>query len=270
MRILFFGDIVGKIGRQAVKKALPLLKEKYQLDLVLANVENLAHGKGITSKTLKEMKEAGLDAFTSGNHIWKKEEVESAILEAEVKLATPANDIRTTGQGGYIELLVGSKKLLVVNLLGRGFMDQQDADAASGLACPFKTIDEILSSRLDFSGPVLVDLHAEATSEKVAMGWYLDGRVAAVLGTHTHVPTADYKILPQGTAYVTDVGMVGPVDSVLGVEKELIIEKFLTDGPIVFKIPESGQVEINAVYLEIDDQTDRVKKFEKINQTVEI
>jgi len=262
--VLFLGDIVGKIGRAAVKQSLASLKKKYQPDIVLANVENLAHGKGITAKTLTEMKGAGIDGFTSGNHVWKKEEIGPAVLASGVKLATPANDPRTPEKGGFIELAVGSKKLLVVNLLGRVYMSEED------LRCPFKEIDSILSGRMDFSGPVIVDLHAEATSEKVAMGWYLDGRVAGVLGTHTHIPTADCKILPRGTAYVTDVGMVGPVDSVLGVKKELIIEKFLTDGPIVFKMPETGAVEINAVFLEIDEATNLATRFEKVQQTVEI
>lgn len=271
MKILFLGDIVGKIGREAVKIILPELKAKYDPDVIIANVENLAHGKGITSKTLQEMSAVGIDAFTSGNHVWKKEDVEQAVEASGVKLATPLNDPRTTEKLGLIELAVGSKKLLVVNLLGRVFINETDpALAEIELRCPFKEIEKVLSGRLDFSGPVVVDLHAEATSEKVAMGWYLDGRVAAVLGTHTHIPTADYKILPLGTAYVTDVGMVGPVDSVLGVKKEIIIEKFLTESQIVFKIPEAGAVEVNGVFLEIDEKTNLAKKFEKINQIVEV
>jgi len=264
MKILFFGDVVGKIGRQAIVKILPELKKKYQPDVILANAENLAHGKGITAKTLFEMKAAGIDAFTSGNHVWKKADVTEASVESDVLLATPLNDPRTDQLHGLVKVPVNSQNLLIVNLLGRVFMNELD------LACPFTTIDQVLLGRPDTAGPVLVDIHAEATSEKMALGWYMDGRVGAVLGTHTHIPTADYKILPKGTAYVTDVGMVGPVNSVLGVTKELVIEKFLTDGPIVFKIPETGEVEINAIYLELDDQTNLATGLEKVRQYVTI
>jgi len=262
MKVLFFGDIVGKAGRRAMAEILPQLKEKYQPDAILANVENLAHGKGVTTKTLNEMNELDIDCFTSGNHIWKKEGVDIAIKESGSLLITPANDPRTPKERGYCELKIGLNKLFVINLLGRVYIDEED------LRCPFREIDEILKDRKLADGPIIVDLHAEATSEKIALGWYLDGRVSALLGTHTHIPTADYKILPQGTAYVTDVGMIGPVDSVLGVEKETIIKKFLTDSPIVFKIPEKGEIEVNAIYLEIEDKSGLVSNIEKVYQTV--
>lgn len=264
MKILFFGDIVGKIGRKAIKQALPWLKEKYQPDVIIANVENLAHGKGVTAKTLTEMKDLGFDCLTSGNHVWKKEDVLAAAQASGATLITPANDPRTPQGKGFLRLIVGSKPLIVVNLLGRVFIDEKD------LRSPFAEIDQLLDNYSDQSPIVLVDIHAEATSEKMALGWYLDGRVAGVLGTHTHIPTTDYKILPKGTAYVTDVGMVGPINSVLGVKKELIIEKFLTDGPIVFDIPEEGEVEINGVYLEIDDQINLAVKIEKISQIITV
>ena len=270
MKLLFFGDIVGKIGRQAIKQALPELKKKYQPDVTLANVENLAHGKGVTVKTLKEMKEADFDCLTSGNHVWKKQEVIEAAKESGACLITPANDPRTPQGKGLTCLEIGESKLFVVNLLGRVFMDKQDVDLVSELKCPFKEIDEILKRQIKESGIILLDFHAEATSEKIAMGWYLDGRVSAVLGTHTHIPTADWKILPKGTAYVTDVGMVGPIDSVLGIKKEIIIEKFLTDSPIVFKVPEEGEVEVNAIYLEIDNKSKQATKIEKIYQTIKL
>ena len=264
MKILFIGDIVGKIGRQAIALALPDLRKKYQPDVVVANVENLAHGKGITSKTLMEMQEAGIEIMTSGNHVWKKQDVTEAMNECHVNLITPANDPRTLDNHDMINIKIGSNNLSVINLLGRVFMEEE------GLRCPFQEIDKILEDKIDNQDIILVDIHAEATSEKKALGWYLDGKVSAVLGTHTHIPTADAQILPQGTAYITDVGMVGPVDSVLGVKKELIIEKFFTDGPIVFKIPEEGMVEINAVLLEIDDQTKKAKSIERISQIIEI
>ncbi|PIT90573.1 MAG: TIGR00282 family metallophosphoesterase [Candidatus Komeilibacteria bacterium CG10_big_fil_rev_8_21_14_0_10_41_13] len=263
MKILFLGDIVGKIGRRAATEILPKLKERYSPEVMIANVENLAHGKGVTSKTLAEMAEAGVDLMTSGNHVWKKEEVEQAIRESGVNLITPANDPRTLPGRGLMRAKVGSKYLSVVNLLGRVFINDE------GLRCPFKEIDRLLEE-IDDDDIVILDMHAEATSEKRAMGWYLDGRVAAVLGTHTHIPTADLQILPQGTAYITDVGMVGPVESVLGVKKEIIIEKFLTDSAIVFKIPEEGEVEVNGIYLEIDEQTNLAIKVERVFEKIEI
>ena len=265
MKVIFFGDIVGKIGRQAIAKILPEIRQEYQPDIIIANVENLAHGKGITSKTLKEMKDLGIDCFTSGNHIWKKEEAIEAAKNTQSILVTPANDPRTKTGEGYQLIKLGTNKLFVINLLGRVFIDESD------LRCPFKEMDKILKlPEIKEADGIFLDLHAEATSEKIAMGWYLDGRVAAVVGTHTHVPTSDSKILPQGTAYVTDVGMVGPIDSVLGVKKEIIIEKFLTDSPIVFDIPETGEVEINAVYLEINQQNKLAQKIEKIYKTIAV
>ena len=253
---------MGKLGRKALAQVLPSLREKYQPDVVLANVENLAHGKGVTASTLAEIKNLGIDGFTSGNHVWKKEDVSEAARSTAAALITPFNDPRTVPEQKFLRLSVAGYELVVVNLLGRTFMNQPE------VSCPFKAMDDFLSEHHDFKGPVILDFHAEATSEKVALGWYLDGRVSAVLGTHTHVPTADFKILPHGTAYVTDLGMVGSADSVLGVKKELIIEKFLTDGPIVFKYNEEGDAEINAVYLEIDEVTNKAVKIDKINQRV--
>ncbi|MCX6785680.1 MAG: TIGR00282 family metallophosphoesterase [Candidatus Komeilibacteria bacterium] len=264
MKILFFGDIVGKIGREAIKKILPELKKKYQPDVLIANVENLAHGKGVTAKTLTELKDLGFTCFTSGNHVWKKEDVAAAISASGATLITPLNDPRTPLGQGFAKLQIGSKTLIVVNLLGRVFIDEKD------LTNPFSELDQLLDNYSDQPPMVIVDFHAEATSEKIALGWHTDGRLSAILGTHTHVPTADYKILPQGTAYVTDVGMVGPIDSVLGVKKELIIEKFLTDGPIVFKLLEAGEVEINGIYLEINNSTNLAEKIEKISRIITV
>jgi len=208
-KILFFGDIVGKIGRKAIKKVIGDYKKKYSPDFIIANAENLAHGTGATESTLNEMLEAGINFFTSGNHIWKKKEIISVFEEKRIPLIRPANYPEGAPGQGYQLVEVGTKKLLVVNLLGRVFM-KEDMD------CPFRKIDEILKkySKENLSG-IFVDFHAEVTSENVAFGFYVDGRVSAVVGTHTHIPTADNKILPQGTAYVTDVGMVGARDSVL-------------------------------------------------------
>ncbi|HAH04078.1 MAG: Ser/Thr protein phosphatase [Parcubacteria group bacterium GW2011_GWA2_43_17] len=265
MKILFFGDIVAKIGRQAMVKILPELKNKYQPDVILANVENIAHGKGVTAKTLTEMKNIGIDCFTSGNHVWKKEDVAEAVELSQSLLITPANDPRTLSDQGYAVIKVNGQNLLVINLLGRVFMNETD------LRCPFRVADDILAKHnLNDLQAIIVDMHAEATSEKMALGWYLDGRVSAVIGTHTHIPTADDKILPAGAAYITDVGMVGPAESVLGVQKEIIIEKFLNDSPIVFKIPETGEVDVNALFIETAPPERRAVKIEKIYQKVYI
>lgn len=265
IKILFFGDIVGKIGRNAIIKVLPYLKDKYQPDLVIANVENLAHGKGITEKTLTEISDGGIDFFTSGNHIWKKEEVKEILKNKKFQLITPLNDPRTINGQGEKVIEVSQKKLLVVNLLGRVFMKEEN------LVCPFRAIDEVLDKyrQEDLAG-IIVDFHAEATSEKIALGWYLDGRVSVVLGTHTHVGTIDTKILPQGTAYVTDIGMVGPVDSVLGIDKDKVINKFLTDDKIIFEIPEEGVVSIEAIYLEINPENKKTVKIKRVSEQVTV
>lgn len=265
IKILFFGDIVGKIGRRALAKALPYLKNKYQPDLVMANVENLAHGKGITEKTLTEISESGIDFFTSGNHIWTKETIRDILNNKKFSLITPLNDPRTqAGQGEKI-IEVNYCKLLLVNLLGRVFMKEEN------LACPFKAADELLAKYQDEDlAGIIVDFHAEATSEKKALGWYLDGRVSAILGTHTHIATIDAKILPHGTAYVTDVGMVGPIDSVLGIDKDKIIKKFLTDDKIIFEIPEEGVVGIDAIYLEINPENKKCVKIERVYKEVTV
>lgn len=266
LKIIFFGDVFGRIGRQAIKKILPTLKKKYQPNIVIANGENMAHGLGVTKKILTEMKRAGVDFFTSGNHIWKKREIYKIFDDPELKnyIIRPANWSTGVPGQGFKLLKVGKLSLLVVNLLGRVFIDQTTE-------CPFKTIDKILNKHKDKKiNAVLVDFHAEATSEKVAIGWYLDGRVSAVLGTHTHVATADAKILPQGTAYLTDVGMVGAKDSVIGVKKEQPLAGFLTQLPQVFEPPEKGIALVNAVYLEIDPRTKKTVKIKRIDKEVKI
>jgi len=265
IKILFFGDIVGKIGRKAIAKSLPYLKNKYQPDLIMANVENLAHGKGITEKTLTEISESGIDFFTSGNHIWKREEIKDILDNEKFPLITPINDPRTIIGRGEKIIEISQKKLLMVNLLGRVFMKEEN------LVCPFKAMDELLAKyqNEELAG-IIVDFHAEATSEKKALGWYLDGRVSTLLGTHTHVATVDARILPQGTGYVTDVGMVGPIDSVLGIDKEKVIKKFLTDDKIIFEIPEEGQVGIDAIYLEINPENKKTIKIERVYKEIAV
>ncbi|MFA6255420.1 MAG: TIGR00282 family metallophosphoesterase [Patescibacteria group bacterium] len=264
MKILFFGDVIGKIGRKAIREALPEMKKEYEPDLVIANVENLAHGTGVTSKTLQELIEAGADVFTSGNHIFKKPEALDLLQAKDSVLLRPANYLPTMPGAGYKIVTVGSRSLLVVNLLGRVFMKEE-------FDCPFLEIDKILTEvgQKDLAG-IIVDFHGEATSEKNALGWYLDGRVSAVLGTHTHVPTADERILPQGTAYITDVGMVGATDSVIGDKKEPIIESFLTGKSHVIEIPEEGEVDVDAVLLEIDPKTRKATKFRRVDRKIKV
>ena len=264
MKILFFGDIIGKIGRQAIKEILPKLKKEYQPDLVVANVENLAHGIGVTKKTLDEMIEAGIDFFTSGNHIFKKPEAEELLKANDSVILRPANYPGDVPGAGFRVIEVGSRSVLVINLMGQVFIKEEFDN-------PFKKIDEILE-KVDQKNlaATIVDFHAEATSEKVAFGWHVDGRVSAVLGTHTHVPTADAKILPQGTAYITDVGMVGAVDSIIGDRKEPLLASFLTGSAPKVEIPEEGEVEVNAVLLEVSPKTRKAKKIKRIDRKVKV
>ena len=263
MKILFFGDIVGRIGRQAIKKVLPKLKEKYNPDLIIANVENLAHGSGVTPKTLQEVREAGVDIFTSGNHIFKKPEVSQILAEKDSVLLRPANYVAELPGTGFRIAEVGSRSVLVINLMGRVFIKDQGE-----FSCPFKKIDEILSLNFPKNlAAVIVDFHAEATSEKMAMGVYLDGRVSAVLGTHTHVGTIDAQVLPQGSAYVTDLGMVGPIDSIIGDDIQSVLQRFLTAMPHRLTVGH-GKAMFNAVMVRVDDQTGKALSIERVYREV--
>jgi len=264
IKVLFLGDIVGKPGRKALVKSLPQIKQEYKPDITIANAENLAHGIGITLKTFEECLRAGIDLMTSGNHIWGKPDANKIFENIDSPLLRPANYPDQTPGQGQKTLLVGTKSLLVINLNGRVFIEDE-----RGFSCPFKAIDRILEQydKTDLSG-IIVDFHAEATSEKVAFGWYVDGRISAVLGTHTHIPTADEKIMPQGTAYITDVGMVGLKESVIGIDKDIIIKKFLTQEPITHDIPDKGPCLINAVLVTIDSTTKKTKKIERIYKEI--
>lgn len=264
MKILFFGDIVGKIGRQAIKQILPDLKKEFNPDLTIANAENIAHGTGITEKTINELQRLGIDYFTAGDHVLDKPEAENVLNKKNSTLIRPANYAQETPGVGSKVVEVGSRKILLVNLMGQVFIK---TEAAS----PFEAIDKIINDNKDkdLSG-IIVDFHAEATSEKIAFGWYVDGKVSAVLGTHTHVPTADAKILPQGTAYVSDVGMVGATDSVLGMTKELSIGRFLGQEITAERIPEKGEVNIGAVLIEIDPKTKKSIHIQRLDRTIEV
>lgn len=266
IKILFIGDIVGKIGRKAVALVLPELKKQYQPDMVIANVENIAHGKGVTKKTLHQVEEAGVDFFTSGNHIFTKDNDESMQLlqDENIPLLRPANYPPGVPGAGAKLARVGVHNLLIINLLGQVFMDEQ-------YDCPFRRVKEILD---DYKGQdlagVVVDFHAEATSEKMAMGWHLDGLVSAVIGTHTHTATADARLLPKGTAYISDVGMAGAKDSILGVDKNNILRRFLTKMPAKHEMVEAGGCLVNAVLVEIDSATRRAVKIERVERGVRV
>ncbi len=271
MRILFFGDVFGRMGRSALIKVLPKLKKQFRPDFVIANAENMAHGKGVTIKTLRQLLENGVDAFTSGDHFWSKKEEVPKVIKEKMPIVRPANfPARLRGQR-YLVVNKKNKKILLLNLMGRTFSKQQDEKGKSKLVCPFKTADKILKKYPKIKVK-LVDFHGEATSEKVSLGYYLDGRVSAVLGTHTHIPTADEQILSGGTAYITDVGMVGPKDSVIGLKKEIILDRFLSGiiygKPIQMEIPEKGLAVVNGVFLEIDERTGQAKKIKRIIKEV--
>jgi metallophosphoesterase (TIGR00282 family) len=252
MRVLFIGDIVGQPGRRALAALLPGLRSELLVDVIIANGENAAAGRGLTIKTAKEMFSAGVDIISSGNHIWDQREFVEE-LDSEKPILRPANyPPGSPGRG-----IVRCKGLTVLNLQGRTFMANID--------CPFRTADAILSEPVEH--PVIVDMHAEATSEKMAMGWYLDGRVAAVLGTHTHVPTADARILPDGTAYVSDAGMTGARDSVLGFEIAASQRLFLSGLPTRLPVADNCEtVVLNGVLVEIDERSGRATHIERVDR----
>jgi len=259
MKILFFGDIVGQPGRQAIKKILPQWQKKYQPDLIIANGENLAHGSGVTEKSLNEILEAGIDFVTLGDHTWKQKGITALLNDKEIPLIRPANFPPEVPGQGYRLIELRTKKILVINLIGRVFM-HEDYD------CPFRAADEILEAQAEEADVIIVDWHAEATSEKVCLGWYLDGRVSAVLGTHTHIPTADARILPKGTAYISDIGMVGVRDSSLGRDKDAAIKKFLTQIDQRLEVAE-GPVGVGAVLVETGEKG-KAKKIKLVQEIV--
>ena len=255
MRILMIGDVIGKPGRRALQKLVPLVRQECGIDMVIANAENTAGGFGLTLDTAYELLESGVDVLTSGNHIWDQREI-IPHMDGEIPLVRPANYPNAPGRGS---LVWGD--VMVVNLIGRVFLPPLD--------CPFRTADQLLNESEAAGGPrvIIVDFHAEATSEKQAMGWYLDGRVSAVVGTHTHVGTVDTKILPQGTAYVTDVGMTGPADSVIGSDPSAVLERFLSGLPQRLTVAR-GPVLMNSVLLDIDVETGKAQSIERLDRMV--
>src|SRR6266852_6286384 len=247
MNILFIGDIFSSVGRRIVADHLSDIKETQHIDLAIANAENSAGGFGITSTVAEELFALGLDVLTSGNHIWDKKEIYDYFARRPA-LLRPANySAASPGSGVIVARSRHGAECAVINLQGRTYMPATE--------CPFRKADEILAS-LSNTKVRFVDFHAELTSEKMAMGWYLDGRVSAVVGTHTHIPTADTRILPNGTAYQTDVGMTGPYQSVIGVDKDIIIKRFLTQLPIRMEAARHG-AELRGVIVEVDESTGR-------------
>ncbi len=254
LKILFFGDIVGRPGRYAVTEYLAQNRSKY--DFVIANGENLSSGKGMTYDKYQEMIRAGIDYFTSGNHIWRVSEFVEYLDDRSTKVIRPANYPPSSPGFGDATIDLNGIKLVLINLQGRVFMYDNLDD-------PFTVAKKIVDQNKD--AIIIVDFHAEATSEKVALGYYLDGSVSAVIGTHTHVQTADERILEGGTAYISDLGMCGPRESVLGVKKEIIIERFLTQLPQSHKVA-VGDSFINAVEIEIDKKTKKAIKIKRLEE----
>lgn len=254
MKLLFIGDIMGAPGREIVKQYLPLLKRKYQPAFIVANGENAAHGRGITEKIAKELFDIGVHAVTLGNHTWDQKEIFD-FLDDEPRMIRPANFPQGAPGKGITYIKHAEGELAVINLQGRTFLPPLD--------CPFQTADELVEQARKRTKLIFVDFHAEATSEKQAMAWYLDGRVSAVVGTHTHVQTADERILPQGTGFLCDVGMCGPSHGILGMEREAVIRKFKTQLPVRFEVA-TGPAELHAVVITLDKSTGSAKKMERV------
>ena len=255
MKVLFIGDIVGEAGRKAVRKGIPNLVERLRIDFVIANAENAAGGFGITKEVGEEIFSLGVDVLTSGNHIWDKKEAVTYI-EKENRLLRPANYPEDVpGDGSIVVNTRTGEKIAVLNISGRVFMNQIDN--------PFTVSKKEISELKKQTNVIIVDFHAEATSEKSALGWFLDGEVSAVIGTHTHIQTADETILPGGTAFITDVGMTGPTNSIIGIKKEQIINKFLTYMPARFETAKGASL-LSAVVIDIDPESGYARNIERL------
>ena len=255
MRVLFIGDVVGRIGRQCVRDLLERVKENYCIDFTIANGENAAGGTGITRKVANELYSYGVDLLTMGNHVWDNKDIFN-FIDQEERMVRPANyPLGTPGVGSRI-IKVKNNSIGIINLLGRVFLPPME--------CPFRAAERAINEVRNITPNIIVDFHAEATSEKIALAWFLKGRVSAVLGTHTHVQTADERILEGHTAVISDVGMTGPYDSVIGVESDLVIEKFLTQLPVRFEVARGENAQFNAVVIEIDTETGKAIEISRI------
>jgi hypothetical protein len=262
LRCMVIGDIIGKPGRQAIGHQLGEMRTELDLDMVIANGENVAAGAGLTPSLSEELLGLGIDVITSGNHIWDKREVYE-YLDSGRPVLRPLNyPDSAPGRGWLVHELPDGEHVAVVNVMGRVFMNQLDS--------PFEAMDALLDGAAEPLPPIrIVDFHCEITSEKNAMGWFLDGRVSAVVGSHTHVPTADARLLPKGTAYISDIGMTGPRDSVIGFSLETVLPRFLTHLPTRFQVAD-GPVSFNAVVLSIERATGRAVAIEQVQRLIEV
>ncbi|HEV8472628.1 MAG TPA: TIGR00282 family metallophosphoesterase [Methylomirabilota bacterium] len=254
MNILMVGDVFGEPGRAALARLLPGLRQQHAIDFCVVNVENAAGGFGVTPSMARQFLEQGADVMTSGNHIWDKKEIVEYIVKENL-LLRPANFPTGTPGSGFITVKAGPHRVAVLNLMGRVFM--------AAIDCPFRKADEILPELRKDTPIILVDMHCEATSESQAMGWYLDGRASAVVGTHRHVQTADERVLPGGTAYITDLGTTGPTEGVIGVDRELILQRFLTQMPARFE-PAKGPAALHGVVIVVDPETGRASDIRRL------
>lgn len=261
MNILVIGDIVGRPGRAIIKALLPKLQKENDISFTIANAENAAGGRGLTKDVKDELLGAGIDVLTMGNHVWDNKNIYS-FIDDEPRLIRPANyPSDCPGQGYHVYNAGFNKKIAVINASGRIYLPPLD--------CPFKTVMDILDDVRNIADYSIIDFHAEATSEKLALGYYFDGQVTAVLGTHTHIQTADERIMPGGTAYITDLGMTGPINSILGMEKEPIIEKFLNGRPARFDVA-AGPAQMQGVILQLEEENNKVLGIERYSYNLQM
>ncbi len=259
-KILFIGDITGKVGRKMAVEHVPILKKKYCVDFCIINGENSAGGFGINLQNADDLFQCGADVITTGNHVWDRKEIKD-LMFTEPRLLRPANYPESNPGNGLFVSIGSNPNIVVVNLMGRVFMPSVD--------CPFRKINKLLTNLKEEDYMIFVDFHGETTSEKVAMGWYLDGKVSAVVGTHTHVQTADNRILPKGTAYITDVGMTGPFDSVIGMDTSIVLERFLMGIPRRLE-PAKGSGQLNGVLIDVNPKTRKAESIERISLVEDI
>ncbi len=262
MRILFIGDVVGSPGRRVIREVIPKIKSEKKHDFCIANAENAAGGSGLTYSTVKEIFLSGVDVITTGNHVWSKREVLN-FIDSEQSVLRPVNyPSELPGKGSVIKQAgkTGCTQIGILNVMGRIYMDNID--------CPFRTASREIENLRSFTNIIIVDMHAEATSEKNALAWYLDGKVSCVIGTHTHIQTADERILPMGTGYITDAGMTGPYDGILGVDKDIILNKFLNHMPVKFEVAK-GKTQFNGLLVDINESTGRTIRLERLSYVME-
>lgn len=256
MNILLIADIVGRPGRKAIKTLLPNIQREHNIDFIIANAENAAGGRGLNRQVMNELLSSGIDVLTMGNHVWDNKEIYS-FIDDEFRLIRPLNfPPYCPGQGYHIYTGGIGKKIGVINVMGRVFLPALD--------CPFRTIEEVLKEIQEECDIIIVDMHAEATSEKLALAYYFDGKVTAVFGTHTHIQTADERILPGGTAYITDLGMTGPIESILGMDKDMVIKKIIYQRPVRLEVA-GGSAQLQGVILKTDEMTNRVLNINRVS-----